>query len=177
MNDKERKYEFTGETIQFEGHILRRIQYLRKIGYGYAYAGELGGWIESEHNLSHEGKCCVLDDAKVFGNAVVKGDAMVMDDAIVKDNALVTSETNVSSEAIIGGDTFLIGRNSVRGKAKVFFYQKPSNGSEEDRRKTNIIGPCDIYGNTVIEATGFICNCTIKNKEYSGYLNFENEIL
>ena len=44
------KYELTTETLQFAGHILHRIKALKD--FRSVKAGELGGWIESEENLS-----------------------------------------------------------------------------------------------------------------------------
>ena len=53
-----RKYEFTGETrkiqLMFRTVTLHRIRAV--ISFGLVDAGELGGWIEKEENLSHEGK-------------------------------------------------------------------------------------------------------------------------
>lgn len=70
-----KKYEFTGKTIQFNGYILRQIIRVKdKL---------VGGWIESELNLSQDGKCFVYGDAKVYENANVSGDASVSGNAIV----------------------------------------------------------------------------------------------
>lgn len=38
------KYEFTGETMNYEGYLLHKIRRLPD--------GKLGGWIQSENNLS-----------------------------------------------------------------------------------------------------------------------------
>ena len=70
-----RKYEFTEETKNVFGVILHRIKALRDVG--NVKAGDLGGWIEKEDNLSHEGYCWVYGDAAVYGNAEVYGDAAV----------------------------------------------------------------------------------------------------
>ena len=43
------KYEFTDKTITNDGHILHEIRRLSD--------GKIGGWIESEDNLSQEGNC------------------------------------------------------------------------------------------------------------------------
>lgn len=45
-----RKYEFTEESKEFEGHTLRRIRYLVDI-YPYIKKGDVGGSIEGENNL------------------------------------------------------------------------------------------------------------------------------
>jgi len=70
----ERKYEFTGETMEWDGHTLHRIRAVRSFDreeaapeddddwfyehmLGTIEAGELGGWIEKEENLSHDDSC------------------------------------------------------------------------------------------------------------------------
>ena len=64
-----KKYEFTGETKVVFGRALRRIKAVVK--FGAVEAGELGGWIEKEENLSHSGNAWVSGNAEVYGNAEV----------------------------------------------------------------------------------------------------------
>lgn len=70
-----KKYKFTGEIIQHEGITLHRIKALRS--FGSVREKDLGGWIEKEANLSHEGDCWVGGDAWVCGDDQVGGDAQV----------------------------------------------------------------------------------------------------
>ena len=74
-----KKYEFTGETKRVE--LWNRTATLHRIKatveFGFVKVGELGGWIEKEENLSHEGKAWVCGDAKVCGDAEVWGNAEV----------------------------------------------------------------------------------------------------
>ena len=80
-----KKYEFTGETkeirLLFRTATLHRIR--ATVAFGIVEVGDLGGWIEKEENLSHEGKAWVCGDAEVWGNAEVCGDAKVCGDAEV----------------------------------------------------------------------------------------------
>ena len=80
-----KKYEFTGETKQinllFRTATLHRIRAV--VEFGLVKIGDLGGWIEKEENLSHDGKAWVWGNAKVWGNAEVCGDAKVCGDAEV----------------------------------------------------------------------------------------------
>ena len=80
-----KKYEFTGETkeirLLFRTATLHRIR--ATVAFGIVEVGDLGGWIEKEENLSHEGKAWVCGDAKVWGNAKVCGDAKVWGNAKV----------------------------------------------------------------------------------------------
>lgn len=68
-----KKYEFTGETkeirLLFRTATLHRIR--ATVAFGIVEVGDLGGWIEKEENLSHEGKAWVCGDAEVWGNAKV----------------------------------------------------------------------------------------------------------
>jgi hypothetical protein len=67
------KYELTEDSMTYEGRKLYIIRALRD--FGYVKAGDLGGWIESEHNLSHEGECWVYDEGRVSGDSIVCGDS------------------------------------------------------------------------------------------------------
>ena len=73
--DMEKKYDFTDEMKVFGGITLRRIVALRD--FGDVKAGDKGGWIEKEENLSQDGNACVCGDAWVRGDAHVCGDAHV----------------------------------------------------------------------------------------------------
>ena len=75
--------------------------------------GTVGGYVESEDNLSQEGECWVADDAIVFGNARVRGvarvygDAGVYGDACVRGGALVFGDARVYGEARVRGDAIV----------------------------------------------------------------------
>ena len=74
-----KKYELTSETKVINGVKLHRIKALES--FGRVEKGELGGWIESEKNLSQDGNAWVYDNAKVGGNAEVSGNAVVGESA------------------------------------------------------------------------------------------------
>lgn len=63
-----KKFEFTGETktinLLFRTATLHRIKAV--VEFGLVKVGDLGGWIEKEENLSHEGKAWVWGNAEVF---------------------------------------------------------------------------------------------------------------
>jgi uncharacterized protein YjbI with pentapeptide repeats len=62
-----KRYEFTGETEVYAGRTLHRIRALVDIPTVGVAAGDLGGWIESEDNLPHDGTAWVFPAAKVMG--------------------------------------------------------------------------------------------------------------
>ena len=93
--DNAKKYEFTGETRQHLGRTLRRIRSL--VSLSNIVAGDVGGWVEDEKNLSHYG------DAWVYGNAQVYGNAWVYDNAQVYGNAWVYGGARVCGDARVYG--------------------------------------------------------------------------
>ena len=78
-----KKYELTSDTKIVFGHILYRIKALSS--FGCVSAGDLGGFLESEKNLSQNGDAWVYGDAEVYGDAWVYGDARVYGDAEVSE--------------------------------------------------------------------------------------------
>ena len=111
-----KKYELTDET---NGSGLFRIRALREISSFGVNAGDLGGFIESEKNLNHNGNCWVFGDAWVFGNAKVFGDARVLDNVRVSDDARVSGDAWVSGDARVSGDAWVFGDARVSGDAKI----------------------------------------------------------
>ena len=83
-----KKYELTEETINVFGKTLHRIRATRD--FSNVHAGDLGGFIENELNLSHDrdtwvyGNAWAYGEARVYGNALVSGDARVYGNALVK---------------------------------------------------------------------------------------------
>ncbi|HGF4559044.1 TPA: hypothetical protein ACF360_004247, partial [Escherichia coli] len=68
------KYEILwDEAQQVDDVTLYRIRALRDIPQRGVKAGDRGGWVAGEHNLSQD------DDACVYGNARVYDDAWVYD--------------------------------------------------------------------------------------------------
>ena len=90
------------------GAKLYRIRALQS--FGNVIAGEVGGYIEYERNLSQE-PCAawVYGSARVFGNARVFGDARVFDSAIVSGDARVGGDARVSGSARVFGDAIVRG--------------------------------------------------------------------
>ena len=96
MNGK--KYELLqDQTIEWRGRTLYRICALRD--FGSVHAGDVGGYIECEHNLSQDGDAWVSGNARVCGDARVYGNAWVCDNARVSDNALVCGDARVCGNA------------------------------------------------------------------------------
>ena len=68
-----KKFELTTDSIKRNGVTLYRIKSL--IDFEDVKAGDLGGYVEKEENLSQYGDALVRGNAEVSGDACVSGDA------------------------------------------------------------------------------------------------------
>ena len=153
-----KKYEFTGETKQVE--LLLRTVILHRIravtDFGMVKAGELGGWIEKEENLSQEGKAWISDEAEVYGNAKISDNAHVADNAKVYDEAkvqsyaLVYGNAEISDNAKVGGYTKVHGNVKIYGNAKIW-------GNAVVCDNTNVYENARIYENVKVQENARIC--------------------
>ena len=98
-----KKFELTTEFItNMFGKKLFRIKAL--VEFGNVKAGELGGYVEKEENVSQDGNAWVSGDARVYGDAEVSGNAWVYGDAWVSGNAWVYGNAWVSGNARVSSD-------------------------------------------------------------------------
>ncbi|WP_370931940.1 hypothetical protein [Bartonella sp. DGB1] len=128
--DTEKKYEITSECITENEVKVCRIKALRDIG-DYIKKGDLGGFIQSENNLSHKGDSwvadaaivygsgAIFDDAKVFGNAKIYGEATILDYAAIFDNAEIYGGAIISGNAKVFGNA-KVDSAEVYGNALVY---------------------------------------------------------
>ena len=107
----EKKYEILEDSIVIDGFTLYRIRALKD--FFVVKAGELGGYIEHEGCLSHEGYSWVYDDAKVY-NA-----SKVMNCGSVKDNAVVRNGSKVMGFAGVGGNAVVADFSIVEGEVTI----------------------------------------------------------
>ena len=100
-----KKYELLlDKSIEVAGRKLYRIRAL--ISFGIVTAGDEGGYIEKEDNLSSSGDAWVSGNAWVYGTAWVYGNAWVYGDAQVY------------------GDARVYGNAWVYGNAQILFFSK-----------------------------------------------------
>ena len=117
-----KKFELTTEFITNAfGKKLFRIKAL--VEFGDVKAGELGGYVEKEENVSQDGNAWVSGDARVYGNAWVHGNAKVYDDAWVHGNAKVFDNAEVSGDAKVYGNARVSGNAWVYGDADYALVQ------------------------------------------------------
>ena len=120
-----KKYELTEETTNIFGKTLHRIRATRD--FSNVHAGDLGGFIENELNLSHDrdtwvyGNALVYGDARVGGKALVSGDARVGGDAWVGGNARVGGDAWVGGNALVSGNALVYGNALVKGTRDIYW--------------------------------------------------------
>ena len=180
-----KKYEFTGETKNYKGRVLHRIKRISD--------GLVGGWIEKEENLSHEGSCFVYDEAVVFGNGKVYDYARVYDYAEVRGDATVYGYAEVYDYARVYGYARIYGIAEVYDYARVYDYATVYGIAKVCGRHAEVFGNaeiCDsatVCGNAKIHEgriIGQICQpykslfqYQCKNRVLTAILTEEGEIL
>jgi UDP-3-O-[3-hydroxymyristoyl] glucosamine N-acyltransferase len=136
-----KKYELTTNTKMCFGRKLYQIKALKD--FGDVKAGDLGGYIEKEENLSQDGI------AWVFGNAYVYGNARVYDDAYVYGNTLISGNAQVFGNAYVYDNAQVFGNAYVFGDAKVF-----GNACVYDNAEVfdnaQVFGDAKVFGNTCV---------------------------
>lgn len=121
-----KKYKLVKEEYRYyvKSTKIFRLRALRDIG-NYVKKGDLGGYVESELNLSHEGDCWIYNDALVHGHARVSMDAGVYDRVIIYGEAKIYGEATISDDCQIrdkvevGGNAIVYGDVLLEGKFKL----------------------------------------------------------
>lgn len=129
------KYQLVKEDfVVCEGKPLFRIMACKEIrpcNGDIVPPGELGGYVESEENLSQFGDAWIYDDACVFdaarvsdsaivaGDAKVHGRAQVCECAVVSGKAEVLGSARVCDCAFVGGHSSVGGTSLVSGSARI----------------------------------------------------------
>jgi hypothetical protein len=116
----EKKYELlTGDCLRAGDRMVYRIRALRD--FGDVRRGDLGGYVEGDENLDHQGEAWVGDVAQVYGphgcvrgNGRVSGEAWVL--GIVEDDAQICDLAVITEHAHVGGRTIVCADEIVRGE-------------------------------------------------------------
>lgn len=115
-----KKFELTDEYIFHRGKKLFRIRALRD--FGPVKRGDIGGFVEKESNLSHEGNCWIHDNAKVFDYATVWSNATLWNEAEVSGHASASDGVSISDSAIVNDCAYVGGEVDICDNAWVHGY-------------------------------------------------------
>lgn len=149
------KYEILKDDyIIVEDKTLYRIRALRD--FGGISAGDLGGYVENESNLSKIGDCWIYNDAQVFGDARIFDGAKVFDNAKVYGSARVYGNAVVYCDAKVYEGVQVYGNASVNGDAQVY-----GNARVYERARiygdARVFDNATVYGNARIYAYARVC--------------------
>lgn len=136
-----KKYEIT-EIPHPKYPWLHRIRALVRVNENVE-RGDLGGYVESENNLSQEGYCWIYDSAVVCEGAVVDKDGRLFDGAMARDSVLVTGNARLFENATAEGFSYISGgelRENARAAGDAVI--KPSDNGQSPLIK----GESNIYG-------------------------------
>lgn len=138
----EKKYELMKENTKVlaDGTVLYQIRALRDVS--YHRVGDLGGYVESEDNLSPEGRCWVDKSSIVYGKAVVSEDAFLGHGSIVRGTSDLNSPTKVSGDAYLYNSTVFDGA-FVFGNTRLRDASIGKNGNISSNSCWLQIGDCD----------------------------------
>ena len=171
-----KKYEFTGEEKVVSGITLRRIRAVRR--FTQAEAGEMGGWIQKEENLSHDGDCWVGREAIVCNWARVTDDALVSDHAQVYHSAKISGDSYVSDNAWIGGDAEVYGMARVGGNTVITDHAKVYERADVTGHAL-VRDSARVYGDALVDGTTQVFHNALVHgdaKLYNIIVPFDTEI-
>lgn len=113
---EQKKYKITNHSHP-QYAWLHRIQACSDVNES-VMAGTLGGYVESEGNLSQDGSCWVHDAAICCENAKVEKDAQIFDGACVRGAALLTGDATMFGFATADGNC-VIRSGEIKDHARV----------------------------------------------------------
>ena len=141
---KNKKYELLkDDAVTSFGRTLYRIK--ATTDFGDVKKGALGGYIQSEKNLSHEGDAWVYGDAWVHGDARVSGNARVSGDAEVFGDAEVYGNAEVAGNAWVSGNARVSDNARVSGDAWVYGDARVSGNAW-------VSGNAEVYGDALVKS-------------------------
>ena len=138
------KYEITG--IAHEKYpFLHRIRGLRDIG-SEIKAGDLGGFVECEGNLSFEAE----DDAWIFNDAIAAGEGHVDKGSVLRERAIVCGCAYASHGTEMSGDSRAEDDAYIRGARLSRCARVSGSGmvlqSPTTKAAPILTGSCSVYG-------------------------------
>ncbi len=144
-----KKYELAPDQQIIVGDTtLYRIRALKD--FGNVKAGQLGGFIASEQNLSQLGDCWVADDAQVFDQATVSDHAQVLGRACIRDHARIGDKARVLGNAQVFENGWVFKSGVVFDNAMIY-------GSGQVRDDGMVYGEAHIFDRARVLTGGKVC--------------------
>ncbi|MBA4698470.1 MAG: hypothetical protein H2212_03470 [Ruminococcus sp.] len=139
-----------------------RIQAIRD--FGDVKKGDLGGFVQSDRNLAHDGTCWLYGDSLCIGNAVVYEDAKLYDTskaidyARIHENAVMLNESKVAQYGDVFGSARLKDEVVVGGSAKIF-------GQAILDREATVAKKAQVFESAYVSDRATVCGKVYGNAE------------
>jgi acetyltransferase-like isoleucine patch superfamily enzyme len=154
----DKKYKL-GESERFAGRTFFRIIALK--AFNDVSIGDIGGWIESENNLSHDDNSWIYDEAHVSDRARIFDNAKILDNARIYGDAQIYCDAIVYDNAEIGGNAMVYNNAQIYQNAQVYDSAEISDDVQVYKNAL-VHSNAELYGNAICtKAANVICT-----KEY-----------
>lgn len=137
----QKKYEITEIThpkYPWLHRIRARCQVNEQVG-----PGALGGYVQTEDNLSQDGTCWIYDQAICCEEAVVEDDGRMFDGAVARGSALISGDAKMFERAVAeGNSSFFSGelKEDARLSGNAVVNRSDNGLSPLIGRKSNVYG-------------------------------------
>lgn len=137
----QKKYEITEIThpkYPWLHRIRARCQVNEQVG-----PGALGGYVQTEDNLSQDGTCWIYDQAICCEEAVVEEDGRMFDGAVARGSALISGDARMFERAVAeGNSSFFSGelKEDARLSGNAVVNRSDNGLSPLIGRKSNVYG-------------------------------------
>ena len=137
----QKKYEITEIThpkYPWLHRIRARCQVSEQVG-----PGALGGYVQTEDNLSQDGTCWIYDQAICCEEAVVEDDGRMFDGAVARGSALISGDARMFERAVAeGNSSFFSGelKEDARLSGNAVVNRSDNGLSPLIGRKSNVYG-------------------------------------
>lgn len=165
MTKTEKKYKVTDRFCLLDNGVrLYRIRAVKD--FRDVHKGDLGGFIESEYNLSQKSDCWIYGGAKVYEGAKVCEHAIIKDSAVIRETALIKGNAQITGNSVISGDVVLE-KGTVSN----------TNIGDEDV-KYELLKDDTVYfdGSTLYRIRSLMDFLDVKKGELGGYIHSEKNL-
>lgn len=170
---KNKKYRLTDEKIEYKGRVLYRIQALRN--FGDIKAGDLGGFVQSEYNLSHSGDCWIYNNAKAMDNSEVLHNSEMYDYSEMYDNAKMYDSSEMYDNSSMH-DNSIMYDNSKMYNNSTMYDNSEINGYSEMYYNSVLKNNEKLYGTLYSKVDKFI-EVNVSNGKLITIVKKNNKIL
>ena len=143
-------------SVEIKLYRIQALKTFTKSG-GYnpiIHVGELGGYVETEDNLSQEGNCWI------FGDAKVKDGGKVIDDAIIFDKAMVSNNSTIRGNSVVRDRCFVTYRSDIFDSTLV--GDVTVSGQSSIHSRAFLYGEIEVYKSVISTHVNLVGRITIK---------------